>query len=136
MKNYSWIAYYSDGNSLSQYNEDGSENRFGDIDESRLINFVLSREHTNSLKPEDFAVSISAGVIVLKNDTKITFGHNDTNRLIYFRRNKLDFAFGGSLGNRPAIVHVIGVQATVNDKNKKFLLGVEDATGSVVVIDG
>lgn len=133
-KNYSWKVYYKNGDTLSQYNEDGSENRFDDIDESELVNFVLAKEHAPELNEEDYAICPSSGVFVLKNQTKINFGHDDSNRLIYFRRNRVDFVFGGNIKD-PAVIHVMGLQATVDGKNKKFMLGIEDVSGAVVTVN-
>ena len=39
----SWKAIYSDGSSLPQFNENRSENKYFDIDRSRLVQFVLIR---------------------------------------------------------------------------------------------
>lgn len=36
-----WLAVYNDGTTLSQYNENGSENKYIDIERSTLIQFVL-----------------------------------------------------------------------------------------------
>jgi hypothetical protein len=36
-----WVALYSDGSGLCQYNGDGSENKYADIDRARLTNFAL-----------------------------------------------------------------------------------------------
>jgi len=36
-----WEAIYTDGNSLHQYNDDGTENTYIDIDRSHLIRFIL-----------------------------------------------------------------------------------------------
>ena len=41
--NTSWKAIYSDGSSLPQFNENRSENKYFDIDRSRLVQFVLYR---------------------------------------------------------------------------------------------
>lgn len=41
-----WVAYYSDGSSLPQYNADGSENKYQDIDRSRLESFALWQDST------------------------------------------------------------------------------------------
>lgn len=37
----SWAAYYMDGTYLHQYNDDGSENKYTDIDRSKLNKFAL-----------------------------------------------------------------------------------------------
>jgi hypothetical protein len=39
-----WIAIYKDGTDLKQYNEDGSENRYQDIDRTKLDSFVLYQD--------------------------------------------------------------------------------------------
>ena len=36
-----WKAIYNDGMELRQYNDDGSENKYENIDRSKLIQFVL-----------------------------------------------------------------------------------------------
>jgi hypothetical protein len=36
-----WTAFYSDRTSLPQFNDDGSENKFKDIDRAKLICFAL-----------------------------------------------------------------------------------------------
>lgn len=36
-----WKAIYNDGTELRQYNENGSENKYENIDRSKLIQFVL-----------------------------------------------------------------------------------------------
>lgn len=38
-----WIAGYNDGTQLMQYELDGSENKYTDIDRSKLIQFILFR---------------------------------------------------------------------------------------------
>jgi hypothetical protein len=39
----SWKAIYSDGKSLKQFNSDGSENKYVDIDRKKIVQFVLYR---------------------------------------------------------------------------------------------
>ena len=41
-----WNAVYSNGKSLPQFNEDGTENKYRDIDRTRLIRFDLYRNNT------------------------------------------------------------------------------------------
>ena len=38
-----WQAIYNDGTTLPQYNEDGSENRYTDINRDTLTQFILFR---------------------------------------------------------------------------------------------
>lgn len=42
MQNFNWKAVYDDDTKLSQFNSDGSENKYTDIDRSKLVQFVLS----------------------------------------------------------------------------------------------
>lgn len=39
---YEWEAIYPDGESLNQFNDDGTENRYTDIDRSRITHFILN----------------------------------------------------------------------------------------------
>lgn len=36
-----WVARYNDGTELTQFNADGSEHRYTDIDRSKLVSFAL-----------------------------------------------------------------------------------------------
>ena len=36
-----WLAIYNDGTTLPQYNADGGENKYTDIERAKLIQFVL-----------------------------------------------------------------------------------------------
>lgn len=47
---YIWKAIYPDGESLEQFNEDGSENGYLKIDRSKLTHFVLSDSVTGKSK--------------------------------------------------------------------------------------
>lgn len=40
----SWKAIYEDGESLSQFNSDGTENKYISIDRLRLVQFILYRD--------------------------------------------------------------------------------------------
>lgn len=42
-----WRAVYTDGSQLLQYNEDGSENKYPDIDRERLMRFDLLDKATD-----------------------------------------------------------------------------------------
>ena len=77
-----WTAIYEDGEELSQFNEDGSENLFGEIDQSRLMMFEL-RDSTDKI----WIVDLQNGSFKI-GDEVITFeGYEGVDyRLIYFRR--------------------------------------------------
>jgi hypothetical protein len=131
MTNYTWKAYYSiGGDSLSQFNLDGSENLFKDIDTSRIILFVLSQNHTKSLLDTDFVLSLPDGVFILKG-VPIIFGRFDSNRLIYFRRNLVAI---GSPNDSQKVYHILGIQATINGKNRKVLFKIDDKTQDIELL--
>lgn len=128
MANYTWAVYYSDGTKFSQYNSDGSENLFKDIDETKLVNFVLSKDHQDVAQLNDFVLCVPSGLFILSG-LPIDFGSFDTNRLIYFRRNRVSTSTSGETSQSTS--HVLGVQATVNNKNRKIMFIIDDNTGQI-----
>lgn len=85
-----WIARYNDGEILPQYNEDGSENKYADIDRGRLTEFALV---DNSNEPV-FALHLDPG-----------------QRLIYRRRVEMRTGVG------EFTVYLVGWQMTVGGQN-------------------
>lgn len=85
-----WIARYNDGETLSQYKEDGSENRYADIDRNRLVEFTVVSDLNESM----FTLHLDPG-----------------QRLIYRRRVKQ------SPGLSPIVVYIVGWQMTVAGNN-------------------
>lgn len=94
MRDLKWKAHYHNGETLSQYNEDGSENGYHDIDRSRLSHFVLY-ENEKAV----FSVRLHKG-----------------QRLIYRRRS-----FIQGTGNLVAVVYLVGWQMTHKGKNIKAI---------------
>lgn len=47
---YMWKAIYSDGENLEQFNDDGTENRYTDIDRSKITHFILNDSTTGKPK--------------------------------------------------------------------------------------
>lgn len=119
--NYSWKVIYTDNSSFSQF-ENGEENRFGDIDLERIDSFLISRNHDNL----EYALFPKQGVIFLRG-LKIFFGYENC-RIIYFRRVKMPFNFGGNIdSNSKTVFHVFGLQTTVDGVNKKVMFGIDDS---------
>jgi hypothetical protein len=85
-----WEARYNDGTVLSQNRADGGENRYADIDRSRLDSFALVR---------------ADGTAVLQL-------HLDTGQRLIFRRRVEQQASGTE-----RIVYLVGWQQTVNGTN-------------------
>lgn len=128
-KEYAWRAIYEDGSVLKQFPiDDGSENSFSDIDLGSLDVFVISTpEHHSGLQ-----VNVSKGVISLFGRL-IFFGEHDSNRLIYFRRKRQVIGMSGNASGDT--LHCFGIQATVNDSNKKLIFGFSESSGQVVYVD-
>lgn len=90
---YDWVAVYEDGSTLEQYNEDGSENRYADIQRKRVTEFHLrSRTQNRTL----LAVEITA-----------------EDRLIYRRRNSMN----GVSGEKNWTIFMVGWQKTLGGRN-------------------
>lgn len=85
-----WIARYNDGDILPQYNEDGSENKYADIDRGRLTEFALF----DDLDQPVFALHLDPG-----------------QRLIYRRR------VWQPAGGDNFVVYMVGWQMTVGGQN-------------------
>lgn len=123
---YEWRANYTDNTYLEQFTND-EENRFGDIDLTKLDTFVVkSNQHTTQI-----LVDVPKGNIYL-NGTRIVFG-NHNNRLIYFRRVRQSFGLS-YMGNRSTF-HMVGLQGTIEGKNRKLIFAIDDSTGGVEYFD-
>jgi hypothetical protein len=107
-----WVAGYSDGTSLTQYNADGTENRYPSIDRSKLKDFSLFRD----------------GVLLIR----YHFDHPDQ-RLIYRRRV---FLMPGEA--EPRVFYLIGWQRNVKGENVQSisLLGVLPSGDTAVEVIG
>jgi hypothetical protein len=93
MNGLEWAAVYNDGSTFRQYEEDGSENLYVDIDRDRLTHFVL----------------------LCNGEMKARIHLNGDKRLIFRKRNFLK-------GNKQiGQVFLAGWQETVNGANRKML---------------
>lgn len=69
-----WIAVYNDETNLLQYNEDGTENSYSDIDRSRLTEFhLLDREIDKTV----YAIALDEGQRLIYRRRIATSGNND-----------------------------------------------------------
>lgn len=111
MQKIEWNAIYDDGESLSQYNEkNGTENKYTDIDRSRLVQFVLLADGT----------------------PKIVIHLNENKRLIYRRR--IAAAFSGTNAGNQETVHIAGWQEKKQGVNTQMICFLfED--GHVEIVD-
>jgi len=109
-----WQAVYGDASSLMQYNEDGSENLFKDIDQSRLVMFIVGGKN---LCGDDWfwTVNLDNGDFNI-NGRHVSwdgFGVGVDYRLIYFRRVTQTMGPGT---NTQKVVQHLGWQTTFGDK--------------------
>ena len=104
-----WAAVYNDGSHHPQYNEDGSENKYVDINRDILKQFLLLDETSVrfilNLKPE------------LKLIYRLRTAKNSNNDVI-------------------ERVHIVGYQQNVSGKNIQHINFIVDSTGVIEVTDG
>jgi hypothetical protein len=113
-----WHAYYNNRESLPQFNNDGSENKFSLIDQDKLVRFDVNSETGDTV-----SVDLNYGTITL-NDNILTFGIKSKPRLIYFRRNTINTTLGNNVQEK-FMNEYVGWQTTTEDgKNKKFVIGI------------
>ena len=91
-----WLAVYNDETFLTQFNEDGSENRYADIDRNRLTHFAMLNEAN---KP----------ILVIEIE-------RPTQKLIYRRRTFCDL-----LGKVKGVIYLVGWHENINGKNIKAI---------------
>lgn len=113
-----WQAIYNDGTHLNEINDDKTLNYFKDIDQDRLIAFIL-----RPVRPElpQFAVQLLGD-----------------KRLVFFRRRSLisrPSATGLEESQRGQTYHVLGYQTTQNGSNVKGLLFITEDGNSVITDD-
>ena len=89
-----WEAIYNDGNILHQYNGDGTENKYIDIDRHRLIRFILHDSY---------------GPAIVLNLTR-------SKKLIYRRRVALNLN-----SKIQEVVYIAGWQENIEGKNIQML---------------
>jgi len=89
MKKPTWVAVYTSGETLPQFNEDGTENQYKDIDRENLEFFELYRR-----------------------DELIFRLHFDKNKRLIYRRRILITTGGGR-----ETITLIGFQETARNKN-------------------
>ena len=105
---YNWVSVYNDNTRLPQFNEDGSENKYQDIDRGKLSSFEFYKD----------------GKIILVCD--IAPGA----RLIY--RKRVEQSSSGEQLN----VYLIGWQKTIEGKNVQSIACVPDYNDMILFSDG
>lgn len=91
-----WVAVYNDDTFLTQFNEDGSENRYEDIDRNRLTHFAMLNENN---KP----------ILVVEIE-------RPTQKLIFRRRTFIDL-----VGKIKGIIFLVGWHENIGGKSIKAI---------------
>lgn len=91
-----WVAVYNDETFLAQFNEDGSENRYEDIDRNRLTHFAMLNGDN---KP----------ILVVEME-------RITQKLIYRRRTFIDL-----VGKVKGVVYLVGWHENIGGKSIKVI---------------
>lgn len=106
-----WVAVYNGDDILPQYNEDGIENKYGDIDRDRLERFILIDSETKGVK------------LVLNLDP--------SKMLIYRRRTAIDIQ-----SKKKEVVYIVGYQERIGDIARQCINFIFESTGHIEVTDG
>lgn len=106
-----WVAVYNGNNTLPQYNEDGIESKYTDIDRDKLERFVLIDSETEQVK------------LVLNLDS--------SKKLIYRRRTAIDMH-----SEKKEVVHIVGYQERIGRVTRQGIDFIFESTGHIEVTDG
>ena len=107
MNNIQWVAEYNDGSHMNQYNGDGSENKYIDIDRDKLSKFII-----------------------LKNNNPFLILNLTPNKKLIYRKRVAQ----SLLTNSKQEVHLVGWQETINGKNIQNISFLFD-DGHIEVLD-
>lgn len=95
---YNWIAYYNDGTILQEIDPEG-DHGFADIDHSKLVQFLLVPQK-EGFYPVVVSINVAEG-----------------QRLIFFRRTKIDFNITNGTESHRDRITCVGYQQTVQGTN-------------------
>jgi len=109
-----WVAVYRDGTNLEQYNADGSENAYRDIDRERLGEFNLIAKVDGIPPTPVFLMQLQP-----------------PRQLIYRRRTQKHFAVTGEAGED--VWHMVGWQLNLAGRNVQSIAWVHDRGFPVIV---
>jgi riboflavin synthase alpha subunit len=127
MLQYIWKAYYKDGTDLHQFNAEGKEVLFKEIDQTKLKYFAI-----NSKDKDHFVlVNLENGNIVIDGISLFVDeldNKNELYRLIYFRRVSKNMSTNGITVKEESttIKYFIGFQITLDSVNKQVMIEVDD----------
>lgn len=127
---YSWQIIYNDSSIFNQFNEDGTENLFGDIDQERVDKLLVFEDG----KPSRFSLDVVRGKIFL--GEQAVWVSDYPCRLVFFRRVRQTATFSSMLDRD--IWTCFGLQSTIGDEESKrniqLIFGINEKTGDVCYI--
>jgi hypothetical protein len=115
-----WTALYEDGTYLPQFDVDGQEHLFKEIDETKLVELIVSTS------TQQYSVNLRRGTFFI-NDMALSFQSFENlsgYRLIYFRRVQKHMGSGGDETEEETIQEFVGWQITIDNKNHKRYLAI------------
>ena len=116
MVKYEWIAHYNDGSDFSQFDENGNERLFGEIDKDKLISFELvNKDNNDQILVKNFGVLLNSGQFFINSavlNIEPTINHYK-HKLIFFKRNRKTVSARGSLPTRT--LYILGFETKLQD---------------------
>lgn len=108
-----WIARYNDGTQLTQYESDGHEHNYGDIDRSKLESFIICQ------KAQALGHVFSIDLAIRE---KVIFHlHLEPEQRLIYRRRTHKTPSGDDM-----VTYLVGWQQTVKGKNVQALFLIHD----------
>ena len=115
-----WTAVYSNGDELSQYKDDGSENLFSDIDQTKLEAFYIST-------PDEYwCVDLTDGTFMINEESFNFEGFDGVDfKLIYFRRVRQVIGMCDDT-HTTSVIHHLGWQTNIDGKNYQRVMAIAE----------
>jgi hypothetical protein len=130
---YNWVCVYSDGSRLPQYNADGYENRYQDIERGRLSAFEFWKTvYVESLDGDGNKIldENKNPVLIEQKHLLLVCDIAPGARLIYRKRVEQ------SSGSEQLNVYLIGWQKTIEGRNVQSIACVPDYNDVILFVDG
>ena len=86
---YYWIVTYSDGSTFAQYNSDGSENMWGEVQQDNVVK-VSWKQFSITLSNK---IEIPTKWVLFPSEYSLDFGPED--KILIVRRNHINFSPSG-----------------------------------------
>ena len=142
--NFQWLALWKDGSLLSQFKKEGGENLFRPVleDQENIKQASVVGLKDKKFEGNKFTVDLERGVLItecageasrefaLADKILLEAWERPVYRLIYFRRNVQEFKGTGEKSGPQRIIHVLGFQTTIAEKNYKLCFAIDNDDGT------